>query len=341
MQGVDRKTYAVIINEIEKKTLKPYYIFLGFNRILIEKIIDTIKSKVKTKNPKYNISTFKITDRQSFLRIEETLYIPSFWSKFTIVVLDVAAVEWMKDFSEKIAVVLKKLDIISPTQELNSTLVLWTDKYEIKIGKQNEYQPKERPFILLKASSSIASIVHDEAKRLGVSFDIGAFETLVNNIENKPEIVIRELEKISLSINPRYRIISQDIEELLSYTKESKMWEITKYLMFGDTKKLLKYSSKIVENYDHSYIIASLARTLFAMIKIKEIENKNVVIYDNEITDITGIRTEKEIESFKSFIKKVSIEKIKKFISELSNIDVLIKTSKSANHLQIFFLQYK
>lgn len=73
-----------------------------------------------------------------------------------------------------------------------------------------------------------------QAKTLGVQMDIEAARVLVGLVGERPQRLLRELEKLALSHGPGARIDREAVEELVAPSAERRAWSLADSLLSGD-----------------------------------------------------------------------------------------------------------
>lgn len=114
----------------------------------------------------------------------------------------------------------------------------------------------------------------EEARALGVTFDRGAVESLVERLGDDQEALASELAKLSLAVNGRAMTVD-DVDAQTIPTDEGVVWTMTDLVSAGRKKDALRYARRLLERGSDAY---GLWAILLSMLK-------NVVLVRGALDD--------------------------------------------------------
>jgi len=79
----------------------------------------------------------------------------------------------------------------------------------------------------------------DQAQRLGISLDSRASKTLVDQVGERPQRLLRELEKLALAVEPPASVGAEEIQELAAHSVEHRGYALADALLEGDRRTAL------------------------------------------------------------------------------------------------------
>jgi DNA polymerase-3 subunit delta len=110
-----------------------------------------------------------------------------------------------------------------------------------------------------------------EAKRLGVSLDRDAAQTLVAHVGERQQRLLRELEKLALELGTGARIGAEEVEGAAAHSAEQQVWGLVDTLVAGDGAATLRaYLELAAQGESLARLVPLLARRVREVLAIAQ-----------------------------------------------------------------------
>ena len=297
------------------------YVIASQDDFLIRKNIEKIKSKlVGFEEVSYDLKEDSIT------RVIEDLDTFNFLVSGKIVVAHNAYLltsEKPKNAIEQNPEILEKY-IKNPN--LDNVLILTCKKMDERKGIVK----------LLKKSAKIVDTTLDIYKLISQNLedyqmDIETQKFLVDRTLNNYERVINELEKLKLYKYDDKVIIKEDIENIVFKTIDDNIFALIDSIIAKDKKNaFMIYEDMLLHNEEPMKILILLANKIRLLYQVKILSR--TIYLDDEIGKIIGSHPY-PVKLARGIIHKFSESDLLKYLHELSNIDISVKTGKTYQNI--------
>ena len=312
--------------EIEKKLLKnKIYLFYGKNDGQKKEIIERKFSK------NFKENTFKYSEKEIFSNLENfynNLQSQSFFEKEKLIIIN--------EVSDKI---VKEMEYVLEKYIEGITLILISDILEKKSKLRNLFE-KDKNLICVPFygdnTQTLAMIARSffNEKKIPVSQEI--INLLINRANENRENLKNELKKIESFILNKKKIEISDVIKLTNLNENYSISDLVDNCLAKNHNKTTHIlNENNFTNEDAIIIVRTFlmkAKRLLKLTTQKEVDNNIDTIISSYKPPIFW----KEKEIVKQQIKNWSIDKALKLISEINQIELLIKKN-SQNSLNILF----
>ena len=297
------------------------YVIASQDDFLIRKNIEKIKSKlVGFEEVSYDLKEDSIT------RVIEDLDTFNFLVSGKIVVAHNAYLltsEKPKNAIEQNPEILEKY-IKNPNSD--NVLILTCKKMDERKGIVK----------LLKKSAKIVDTTLDIYKLISQNLedyqmDIETQKFLVDRTLNNYERVINELEKLKLYKYDDKVILKEDIENIVVKTIDDNIFALIDSIIAKDKKNaFMIYEDMLLHNEEPMKILILLANKIRLLYQVKILSR--TIYLDDEIGKIIGSHPY-PVKLARGIIHKFSESDLLKYLHELSNIDISVKTGKTYQNI--------
>ena len=297
------------------------YVIASQDDFLIRKNIEKIKSKlVGFEEVSYDLKEDSIT------RVIEDLDTFNFLVSGKIVVAHNAYLltsEKPKNAIEQNPEILEKY-IKNPN--FDNVLILTCKKMDERKGIVK----------LLKKSAKIVDTTLDIYKLISQNLedyqmDIETQKFLVDRTLNNYERVINELEKLKLYKYDDKVILKEDIENIVVKTIDDNIFALIDSIIAKDKKNaFMIYEDMLLHNEEPMKILILLANKIRLLYQVKILSR--TIYLDDEIGKIIGSHPY-PVKLARGIIHKFSESDLLKYLHELSNIDISVKTGKTYQNI--------
>ncbi|HPP43764.1 MAG TPA: DNA polymerase III subunit delta [Caldisericia bacterium] len=297
--------YISTIDEINKGNLKPYYILIGDTNYLKNQIIEKIKLNLK-------ISNIFILEGESNLRnLIDSIDSPSFFSSSKVIFIKNA--QKIENFKWDYFKNIKNRVIIFDDRD--GKIPLPQEEIEDKVKIVND---KNMNLEILK------KWVEKKFKEKNKSISQGALYKLIFGCENDLDLLIGEIEKLSLI--DKDIIDEEDIEKYVYQVDIPNIFDLINYFIKNKKRKFLENFSKIIErgeNFEKLFYTILNHITSLIDVKISILEG----VKDKDIIDALKINPYR-YSLLKDEASEFNLNELKTILKSFEEIEKSIKLSK-------------
>jgi len=297
--------YISTIDEINKGNLKPYYILIGDTNYLKNQIIEKIKLNLK-------ISNIFILEGESNLRnLIDSIDSPSFFSSSKVIFIKNA--QKIENFKWDYFKNIKNRVIIFDDRD--GKIPLPPEEIEDKVKIVND---KNMNLEILK------KWVEKKIKEKNKSISQGALYKLIFGCENDLDLLIGEIEKLSLI--DKDIIDEEDIEKYVYQVDIPNIFDLINYFIKNKKRKFLENFSKIIErgeNFEKLFYTILNHITSLIDVKISILEG----VKDKDIIDALKINPYR-YSLLKDEASEFNLNELKTILKSFEEIEKSIKLSK-------------
>ena len=297
--------YISTIDEINKGNLKPYYILIGDTNYLKNQIIEKIKLNLK-------ISNIFILEGESNLRnLIDSIDSPSFFSSSKVIFIKNA--QKIENFKWDYFKNIKNRVIIFDDRD--GKIPLPPEEIEDKVKIVND---KNMNLEILK------KWVEKKIKEKNKSISQGALYKLIFGCENDLDLLIGEIEKLSLI--DKDIIDEEDIEKYVYQVDIPNIFDLINYFIKNKKRKFLENFSKIIErgeNFEKLFYTILNHITSLIDVKISILEG----VKDKDIIDALKINPYR-YSLLKDEASEFNLNELKTILKSFGEIEKSIKLSK-------------
>jgi len=211
--------YDEFANQVANDDINPVYIFTGDQSHLIDKALSTLKAKVLGAQEDMNYIVFHGESTSGEEILENASTMPMFSSKKIVVVRNADKLK-----AKELAILEPYFESPSPS---SSIVLIFSDGKAPKIKSK-----KVKKFSFSINKDNTASLVRDEAQKLGLTISPRATQALISLVGNDLKELHNEIVKLSLYRSEGKTIETEDIEKH------------TRRAQFGDIFTLINAISK-------------------------------------------------------------------------------------------------
>lgn len=309
--------------KMKKKEFFNFYVFYGEEKYLIESFTKKMLKAFDLENfldfnfKKCFFEDFKFDELETFLNMA-----PVFSLKRVFLLKDVEVSKLTSSFAEKLKKILKDMPETSVL-----ILTIFKDPYSFKKTSAFKKLVEEGAFVefLYKSEKWIFDALLKSIKKKGLSISKDNLIFFIRRSTKSIENLKVELEKI-FSFVLEGEIKKQDILNLTSENVEENAFNITKNILAGNKLKALKIFNDLKKIGTNDVLIFSAISCCFVdLYRAKCAKLKGVKINDIvKIYDYKG--KEFRIKNAMLNCDAFSIERLKKFVVLLADLDVAFKT---------------
>lgn len=297
--------YLSTINEISKGALYPYYILVGDASYLKNQIIEKIKFNLK-------VSNILVLEGESNLKyLIDSIDSPSFFSSSKVIFIKNA--QKIDNF---------KWDYF---KNIENRVIIFDDK-DGKIPTPPE-EIEEKVKVINDKNISLEILkkwVIKKFKEKNKNIDEGALYKLIFSCENDLDILITEIEKLSLI--EKDNLIEEDIEKYIYPVDIPNIFDLINYFIKNKKRKFLQDLDKTIErgeNFERLFymILNHIISLIDIKISILEGEKDKDIMSSLKLNPYKFSLLKDEASEFK-------IGELKSILKKLEEIEETIKLSK-------------
>lgn len=297
--------YLSTINEISKGVLYPYYILVGDASYLKNQIIEKIKFNLK-------VSNILVLEGESNLKyLIDSIDSPSFFSSSKVIFIKNA--QKIDNF---------KWDYF---KNIENRVIIFDDK-DGKIPTPPE-EIEEKVKVINDKNISLEILkkwVIKKFKEKNKNIDEGGLYKLIFSCENDLDILITEIEKLSLI--EKDNLIEEDIEKYIYPVDIPNIFDLINYFIKNKKRKFLQDLDKTIErgeNFERLFymILNHIISLIDIKISILEGEKDKDIMSSLKLNPYKFSLLKDEASEFK-------IEELKSILKKLEEIEETIKLSK-------------
>ncbi len=162
-----------------------------------------------------------------------------------------------------------------------------------------------------------------EAARLGVTFERGAAESMVERLGDDQEALASELEKLSVGVQGR-AVTLDDVDVHTIPTDEGVVWTMTDLISAGKKKEALAYARRLLERGSDAYgLWAILLSMLKNVVAVRAALDDG--LSGKDIAERTGVHPF-ALRSVQPYAAKCSREELVRAVAWTVEADVRLKT---------------
>jgi DNA polymerase-3 subunit delta len=338
--------------DLREENLLPGYFFHGEEMFLARQFIRSLQNKLVSPDVQgISLENFNLgeTTWRDIMDVART--IPFFFSPWRILVVEISSTE-MEDLKPVEGNILKEY-FASPT--LKTILIV------LFHGKIRRTKPLFRIFSSLSSSAvliqevkslkneALFEWIDQKLAAAGKRAGSEAVDRLTELVGGDLQRLDNELEKLVTYVGDKRSIELDDVNQLSDWNKDFLEWELAASLEKGDLERSLMILNKRFQEGDRPehvlYNLASFLRDLLAAkVWLKENRDRKEIFGDlkPQITEKMGRFYWTKLHEFFSLVDSFSQKDVSRFLAELEQIDLKIKTSDvSAQTLfETFFYEY-
>ncbi len=297
--------YISTIDEINKGSLKPYYILTGDANYLKNQIIEKIKLNLKVSN------IFILEGESNLKNLIDFIDSPSFFSSSKVIFIKNAQKienfkwDYFKNIKNRV-IIFDDRDgkIPQPPEEIEDKVKIVNDKnMNLEILKK---------------------WVEKKFKEKNKSISQSALYKLIFSCENDLDLLIGEIEKLSLI--DKDIIDEEDIEKYVYQVDIPNIFDLINYFIKNKKRKFLENFSKIIErgeNFDKLFYTILNHITSLIDVKISILEG----VKDKDIIDALKINPYR-YSLLKDEASEFNLNELKTILKSFEEIEKSIKLSK-------------
>ncbi|MFQ6038568.1 MAG: DNA polymerase III subunit delta [Candidatus Aminicenantales bacterium] len=324
--------------EISGDTVHPCYFFYGEEMYLAEEFIQDLKDGlISPEGQEYNVETFNLEERSWMDVMDTARTVPFFFSSWRILVVSIPPGRGER-FSSGEEKVIKAYFSSPPS---HTVLVI------LFHGKLKKASPLLKLFLSFPPGLALIKELkplRDRALLGWIDRKLSALDKdatpearsrLVELAGNSLSRLSRELEKVASYVGEKRIIEPDDINAVSGWVKSYYEWEILDALEKADFRKTLHVLENLFKEGARPEsvlgLIAKFFRDIFqAKIWLMEKrKNKRAVFRElrPHIPERFGDFYAEKFRDFFSVVEKIPLDMLKRYLSQLAEIDVKIKTS--------------
>ena len=308
------------------------YLIYGENDYLIKTSIN----KIIKKDNYYDIIHYDMSVDKIENILDEANKISLFGNKLIICNNCKFLSRQKSDIEQNIDLLINYLD------NINEYVILILSNNNIDNSKKIIKKLKEKAKIIECSNltdNELRNIIIKKFNKEGYKIDISAANKLI-------ELTLSDMYAINLEINKllMYKLDDKiidihDVENLVAKRVEDNIFDLIDATINNNKKKIFSIYKMMINdlNYEPIKILIMIANQIRLILQVKVMTNAKYT--ENDISTKLGIHPYRvKIAKLKS--KKFSIEKLKKYLLDLSLIDYKIKSGKGNKNaeLELFFL---
>ncbi|NLL19455.1 MAG: DNA polymerase III subunit delta [Clostridia bacterium] len=253
------KEYQRIVADIKKGRIAPVYLFSGEEPYLHRRLLEELEEAYLGSTDDYNYELFDGDTVELEPVIEAANVLPMFGTKRLVVVKNAP---WFGSSSGGgDAPLLEYLKQPSPYSCLVFLVSGKSDKRKkvckelVKVGVHWESQPLD--------GADLAAFVREWLGMRGKAIEHDALEPILAGHQGNLELLVRELEKLTLYLGDRGKVAVEDIEAVMVFPEQNNIFALTDAVGSKDASEAVWLLRKMLQGGEAPvYIISMLARQL-------------------------------------------------------------------------------
>jgi len=319
--------YIEYLNKIEKSTPVNVYWLFGKEKKLIDQLVEKLIPKISFQEK--NILFGGEMDVDSLVR---SLFEADLFSSDKLnIIRDCNEIKWTKEAEKSFARWLQ-----NPT----------AGNYLIFIGNGK----KDFPAAIKKPMEKIAEIfelkplyenetrqyLQNLAKLENKKISSASINSIIELCGTDLQEIHSQWDKLILFLGDKEEVDANSVEEVIGLTSHFNVFQLIDNMMIGNYKKALKIIKSLLETGTHPLQPLALIIRHFSQLE-------QLLLAGNDYTRIQELKKALKIWDFQfskmqNQMQRLSLSRVEEIISELSNIDVELKTrSVSAAHTNVVF----
>jgi len=224
-----------------------------------------LNSKIKelTKDiDKDNITYFDLTENSIKEILEECNYNSLFNDKKAIIVNNTNIFSTKYEYKEELSI----LESYLSNSNINTILIFIADSVSLKkkcvkiINDNKNYFNLSTPL-----DDELKGSVKDYLKEKGYKIESNALSLLLNNLDNKYDYILNELDKVMI-VKKDYVINKEDIEKYTIKIKTDNIFDFVEYIIKKNESKIYEYLERFISDKNEPAILFSNIASQYRLI---------------------------------------------------------------------------
>jgi DNA polymerase III subunit delta len=310
-------TYQQILADLKKKQYRPVYFLHGSEPYFIDAISGYIEDNVLTESEKsFNQIILYGRDVDHLAVIDNARRYPMMAERQVVIVKEAQDMKDLKDLEKYVQ------------NPMPATLLVICHKHKsfntnTKFGKL--LQEKGVVFDAKKLyDNQVPDWIHDYLKHLRLRITPGAADLLAEYLGTDLSLIVHELDKLALHLEPGTEITAKHVEEFVGISREYNIFELQKAL----SQHNLPQISRIVQNFIANpkrnpfiMIVASLASFFSKVYMLHFLKNAP----DSEVQKKLGLRSTYALKDYRAALRYFPLAKTEQIIGDLTGYDLMAK----------------
>ncbi len=260
--------------DIEDKKFSPLYVLYGSEEFLIQKTVKLIvEHALNPDEAEFNLTTIDLEETAVEVAIEELEMVPFFGEQRVVLLQNAFFLTAADRKSDKITHDIDRLlaYVSNPVNYSIGVFVVPYPKLDERKKVTKELIKKSTVFEAKQLNDfELADWVRVLAKEHAIVIEPKAIEALVYLTGNNLQMILLELEKLSLGVEPGQAITEKDVEATVSKTLDQNVFDLVDKIVHQKKLEAIGlYHDLLIQKEEPIRILAAIARQfrIFAQVK--------------------------------------------------------------------------
>lgn len=163
-----------------------------------------------------------------------------------------------------------------------------------------------------------------EGQKLGLSFGVGAAESLIEQLGDDQDALVTELEKFCLAL-PSGIVTKEEIEEHTIPTDEGVVWTMTDCISAGRKKEALSYAKRLLERGSDAYGLWAILLSMLKNLVLVRAAIDDGLTSPRDIAERTGVHPF-ALRALQPYAQRCSLSALTETVTWAVEADVQLKT---------------